>query len=294
MHTSVLLQESIDGLNLSPGKIALDGTLGGGGHSLLIANKISPNGFLIALDRDPVALKRGGERLKDSNCKFEILNENFRNLDRALLKTGIRKADAILLDIGVSSFQFDDEGRGFSFRKDEPLSMAMEGESAELTAYDVVNEWSEESLADIIYGYGEEKFARRIAKAVLDKRERSSIKTTGELAEIIKSAYPAKLRNGKIHPATKTFQAIRIAVNDELGSLSEALPKAVEALSVGGRLAVISFHSLEDRIVKNFFKEAEKESKVRIITKKPIVPCEEEEKSNPRARSAKLRIAEKI
>ncbi len=292
-HISVLLNESIEGLDIGPKDIVLDGTVGAGGHTFEILSRFKNSNIrLIALDRDVQALEIAKSRCREfTNVSFH--KENFRNLDKVLATLDIDKVDAVLLDLGVSSMQLDTPGRGFSFMRDEPLSMTMASDQSDtgVTAYDVVNTWAEESLADIIYGYGEERYSRRIARAIVESRSIEPIKSTAELAELIKSAVPFSYRNGRIHPGTKTFQAIRIAVNDELGSIREGLDKAWSHLSKDGRLVVISFHSLEDRIVKNFIKEHKDEGL--IITKKPKTASDEEIRLNPRSRSAKLRIFQK-
>ena len=276
-HRPVLLNETIEGLGLSEDSVVLDCTFGGGGHSKEILRRY-PGTKIIAIDEDEEVTAEKG---------ISLHHENFRNLDKVL---GDRKVDAILFDLGFSSDQLESSGRGFSFLKDEPLLMTM-NEKADLTAEVIVNNWSEESLADIIYGYGEERYARRIARAITEQRAKQPIKTTGELVEVIQDAVP---RKGKIHPATRTFQALRIAVNDELGALKEGLQKGFEALKPEGRMAVISFHSLEDRIVKNFNKEKAKKGRATLINKKPITASDEEIKNNIRSRSAKLRMIEKI
>ena len=285
VHKTVLLQETIEGLNLQPKSLVLDCTFGGGGHSLEIL-KIFPETKIVALDQD-------ANTRKNSSSKIIFHNENFRNLDKVL---GQEKADGIIFDLGLSSDQLENSGRGFTFMRDEPLLMTMKANPLpeDVTAYDVVNSWGEENLADIIYGYGEERYSRRIAKAIVDARKQKEIKTTFELVKIIEGAVPAAYRRGRLHFATRTFQALRIAVNDELGALQEGLAKGFKVLKIGGRMAVISFHSLEDRAVKKFFRELGAEGKAKLINKKPIVSGSEELKSNPRARSAKLRILEKI
>lgn len=291
-HVSVLLQEAIDGLVLREGDIVFEGTVGLGGHSEEILKRIGASGVYIGTDEDAQALAHAEKRLAPYPAKKEFFQENFRNLDRVLDEAGFPQVDKILLDIGLSNLQLEGSGRGFSFRYDEPLLMTFRTEPKEgdLTAREIVNEWAEESLADIIYGYGEDRFARRIAQAIVEARNTKTIETTGELAEIVKNAVPAFARFGKIHPATKTFQAIRIAVNDELGALREGLAKGFARLRPHGRMAVISFHSLEDRIVKAFLKARAAEGLGTVITKKPIAPGEEELERNPKSRSAKLRI----
>jgi len=297
----------------------LDGTLGGAGHAKAIADAIRKQGMelagIVGLDRDLQALERAKETLKGKADKLILECENFRNLDKVLEKNAIVKVDLILLDLGISSDELDNSLRGFTFKKDEPLLMTMGDPTKYLfTAKDIVNKWDEEVIANIIFGYAEERFARRIARAIVVYRQKKAIETSGELAEIVKSGVPAFYRRGKIHPATKTFQALRIAVNDELGSLKEGLKKGYDSLASGGRMAVISFHSLEDRIVKDFYKEKADMRKERaslgmgmggetdlkavdegaiIITKKPIVASLQEIAENPRSRSAKMRVIEK-
>jgi 16S rRNA (cytosine1402-N4)-methyltransferase len=288
IHKTVLLQESIEGLNLHDGSIVVDATFGGGGHSLEICKKYK-GVKIYALDQDRGAWDRAKSKFADLDCDVNFINTNFRNLDTDLV------VDGVLFDLGLSSDQLDNSLRGFSFMRDEPLLMTMKEnpKREDLTAMDVVNTWGEDTLANIIYGYGEERFSRKIAKAIVDARQKQEIKTTFHLVEIIRNAIPAKYRNGKIHFATKTFQALRIAVNDELGALSEGLDKGFKILKKGGRMAVISFHSLEDRVVKKFYKEKEKAGEVKLINKKVILPSDEEIKNNKRSRSAKLRILEK-
>lgn len=291
VHKSVLLKETIEGLSLGKGGTVLDGTLGGGGHSLGICERY-PEVKIIALDKDEEALSRAKDKFAETKCKISFTQENFRNLDKVL---NGEKVGGIVLDLGLSSDQFENSGRGFSFMRDEPLLMTMKANpsSEDITAHEVVNFWEEGNLADIIYGYGEEQFAKRIAKGIVEARKYGEIKTTFDLVKLIESSVPNFYKKGKIHPATKTFQAIRIAVNDELGALSEGLRKGFDALSPGGRFAVISFHSLEDRMVKNFFKMKAKDGEGILHTKKPITPILLEKKENPRSRSAKLRILEK-
>lgn len=290
-HVSVLLKETIDGLAIKPGDVIFDGTLGSGGHTAEICACYGKDIQVFVTDKDADAIERSKKRL--AGCNVTFVEDSFRNVDKAVGTGGI---DKMLLDLGLSSNQFDESGRGFTFRKDEPLLMTMKKnpDESDITAREIVNEWAESSIADIIYGYGEETYARRIAKAIVEARKENPIETTRELTAIIEAAVPASYRRGRIHPATKTFQAIRIAVNDELGSLTEALTKGFALLHPKGRIAIISFHSLEDRIVKRFFKEKEKEGLAKVITKRPIVPTDEEIQANPRSRSAKLRIIEKF
>ena len=265
--------------------MVIDGTFGGGGHSLEICKKF-PKVKIIAFDQDKGVFEKAEEKFK--GCDITFVNGNFRNIYQ-------ENVDGVILDLGLSSDQLENSGRGFSFMKDEPLIMTMKANPSreDVTAKDVVNNWEEESLADIIYGYGEEKQARRIAKEIVDFRRQQEIKTTFDLVKIIEQAIPAKFRKGRIHYATKTFQAIRIAVNDELGALAEGLDKGFKALKSGGRMSVISFHSLEDRVVKRFFKTKVDEGLANVINKKVILASSEEIKKNPRSRSAKLRILEK-
>jgi len=294
-HKTVLLQESVDGLAIQKGDVVVDGTLGGGGHSEEIARRLGADITLVGIDMDEKAIKRASERISKITPHAHFVRDNFRNIKKVLKLAHINKVDRILLDIGLSSDQFEVSGRGFSFKKDEPLLMTFSDDpkSHTFTAWTIVNEWAEESIADVIYGYGEEQFSRRIAKMIVEERENRSIDTTFELVHIIESAVPFFYRKGKLHPATKTFQALRIAVNDELGALKEGIADGFDVLSTGGRLAVISFHSLEDRIVKQYFKKLKDEEKGTLVTKKAIIPTKEETKENPRARSAKLRIIQK-
>ena len=306
-HVSVLLEECIQGLAIKPDGIYVDGTLGGAGHSSRIAAKLT-TGRLIGIDRDNVALEAAAERLRPFEDRVTLVHANFCDMDQALQGLGIDKVDGILLDLGVSSPQLDDGQRGFSYMTDAPLDMRMNGEDTR-DARQIVNTWSYEELKRILYDYGEERFAPRIAAAICRRREQAPIETTLELVDVIKSAMPASALREKQHPAKRSFQAIRIAVNDELGAVETVMKKAVPLLNPGGRLAVITFHSLEDRIVKNAMAEAAKgctcppsfpvcvcgkRPQVRIVTRKPIVSGEEELERNPRARSAKLRICEKL
>jgi 16S rRNA (cytosine1402-N4)-methyltransferase len=296
-HVPVLLSEVIAGLAPRPGGRYLDGTVGGGGHAAAILAASIPDGLLVGLDADPAALAAAGERLAAFGERARLMHGNFRDMAQLANAAGVERLDGILLDLGVSSHQLDAPERGFSFLADAPLDMRMDP-TAEDTAADLVDQLPESELADMIYRYGEERGSRRIARAIVEARRKQKIATTNALAAIVERAMGG--RRGKIHPATRTFQALRIAVNRELESLDEALPQAVELLVPGGRLAVIAFHSLEDRIVKQFFRAesgyggADTTARLRIITKKPIEAREEETRSNPRARSAKLRIAERI
>ncbi len=273
----------------------LDGTLGGAGHAQVIAKKFG-NINVIGLDQDPNAIARATKSLpKFTSGKVILENENFRNLDKALDKNGIDKVDMILLDLGISSDELDNSGRGFTFKKDEPLLMTL-GDPTKypFTAKDIVNNWKEEDIANVIFAYGEERYSRRIAAAIIRYREKKSIETSLELAEIVSESVPKGFGGKrKINPATKTFQALRIAVNDELGALREGLVKGFARLAPGGVMAVISFHSLEDRIVKNFNKDRSDKDGAKILTKKPIVPIDQEIAENPRSRSAKLRVIQK-
>lgn len=294
-HVSVLLQETIEGLSLKEGDRVFEGTVGLGGHSKEILKRIGVTGVYIGTDMDTQALAVAEERLAVYPSTKIFREGNFRNLDRVLDEAGYSSIDKVLLDIGLSNLQLEGSGRGFSFKRDEPLLMTFRAEPKEgdLTAREIVNEWGSDSLTDIISGYGEEKFAWRIAQAIVAAREKKPIETTAELTEIVRMALPAFARHAKLHPEAKTYQALRIAVNDELGALREALTKGFERLAPGGRMAVISFHSLEDRIVKEFFKKWADEERGTILTKKPIAPGEEELAVNPKARSSKLRIIEK-
>ena len=306
-HVSVLLEECIEGLDIKPDGIYVDGTLGGAGHSSQIAKRLT-TGRLIGIDRDPVALKAAGERLAPFGDRVTLVHSNFCEIAQVLKDLQIEGVDGILLDLGVSSPQLDDAQRGFSYMNDAPLDMRMNGGDA-LSAYEVVNQWSYEELRRILYDYGEERYAPRIADAICRRREEKPIRTTLELVDIIRSAMPAAALREKQHPAKRSFQAIRIAVNDELGSVEKVMRDAIPCLNPGGRLAIITFHSLEDRIVKNGMAEAAKgctcppsfpvcvcgkKPKVKLISRKPIVSGDEELERNPRARSAKLRICEKL
>ncbi|MBQ3529459.1 MAG: 16S rRNA (cytosine(1402)-N(4))-methyltransferase RsmH [Oscillospiraceae bacterium] len=306
-HISVLLQECLDGLAIRPDGIYIDGTLGGAGHSSQIAKRLT-TGRLIGIDRDPIALKAAGERLEAYKDNVILVHSNFCEMAQVVKDLGLSGVDGILLDLGVSSPQLDEVTRGFSYMADAPLDMRMNNEDA-LTAHTVVNTWSQEELKRILYDYGEERYAPRIAAAICRRREEKPIETTLELVDVIRSAMPAQALREKQHPAKRSFQAIRIAVNDELGSVEKAMQDAIPLLNPGGRLAVITFHSLEDRIVKNAMAEAAngctcppsfpvcvcgKKPQVKLISRKPIVAGDEELEVNPRSRSAKLRVCEKL
>ena len=306
-HVSVLLEECIDGLNIKPEGTYVDGTLGGAGHSSRIAAELT-TGRHIGIDRDPIALKAAAERLAPYGDRVTLVHSNFCEIKQVLADLEIEGVDGILLDLGVSSPQLDDGERGFSYMVDAPLDMRMNNEDA-LTADTVVNTWSYDELKRILYDYGEERYAPKIAAAICSRREQKPIQTTLELVDIIRGAMPPAALREKQHPAKRSFQAIRIAVNDELNSVSKVMEDAIPALNKGGRLAVITFHSLEDRIVKNAMANAAKgctcppnfpvcvcgkKPLVKIITRKPIVSGDEELERNPRARSAKLRICEKL
>ena len=305
-HVSVLLNECIEGLKIKPSGIYVDGTLGGGGHSFKILQHLT-TGKLIGIDQDQDALKAATERLKIFEDRFIPYHSNFSGLTKVLTDLEIQKFDGLLLDLGVSSYQLDEAERGFSYMNDGKLDMRM-NQSDSFTAYDVVNGYSEAKLTEIITDYGEENWANRIAKFIVQERAEKPIETTFELVDVIKKAIPAAARKDGPHPAKRTFQAIRIEVNNELRIIEQTIEAAVSRLNKGGRIAIITFHSLEDRIVKNAYKKLAHgctcppefpvcicggKAKIKIITKKPILPSDDEVENNPRARSAKLRIAEK-
>lgn len=296
MHTTVLLKETIDALALEPGETVVDCTLGAGGHTEEVCRRFGDEVKIIGLDLDEDAISRSEKRLTDMDCDTSFHLSNFRDFEKVLGDLNISEVDGFLLDLGFSSYQIDDSGRGFTFKKDEPLTMTLKKDITEsdVTAEMIVNHWSEESIANILYGYGNERFSRRIAKEIVSQREKMPIKTTTDLVNIIEKAVPFFYKKGRIHPATKTFQALRIAVNDELGALEEFLEKGFQHLRSEGRMAIISFHSGEDRIVKNFFKKKKEEKEALVLTKKPMVPSDEELKDNPRSRSAKLRVLQKV
>ena len=306
-HVSVLLQECIENLNIRPDGIYLDGTLGLGGHSYEIASRLT-TGRLIGIDRDPSAIERAGARLSPFADRVTLVHGNFSDAAAILDELGIPGADGMLFDLGVSSPQLDEAQRGFSYMQDAPLDMRMDS-SAALTAYEVVNSWSEERLNRILWDYGEERYARRITAAILAARAKKPIESTLELVELIRGAMPAAALREKQHPAKRSFQAIRIAVNDELGEVERMMDTAPDKLNPGGRLCVISFHSLEDRIVKSGIARREngctcpREAPIctcgfvqtlRSVSRKPILPSAEEIETNPRSRSAKLRVAERV
>lgn len=307
-HTTVLLKETVDGLNIKPNGLYVDCTLGGAGHSEYLVQQLSTEGRLICFDQDMTAIENAKVRLKDYLDRVTFVHSNFRFLKEELNNLNIQKIDGVLYDLGVSSPQLDTPERGFSYHHDAPLDMRMD-QTAELTAFHVVNEWSYEDLVRIFFRYGEEKFSKQIARKIEEARKDKPIETTGELVELIKEGIPAPARRKGGHPAKRVFQAIRIAVNDELGAAEESLIDAIELLNIGGRISVITFHSLEDRLTKTIFKESSSlpdlppglpvipedvKPVLKLVTRKPIVPTEEEVQANNRARSAKLRIAEKI
>jgi len=305
-HISVLLNETISSLNLNENSVIVDATLGYGGHSSYILERID-KGYLFAFDQDSEAIRHSADRLSKIGTNFTIIKSNFINIEEELEKRGVTKVDGVLFDLGVSSPQLDDRERGFSYHEDARLDMRMDRDN-KLSAYEVVNNYSKEDLAKIFYKYGEDKFSNNIAKKIVEYRQNKNIETTLELVDIIKSAVPMKFRKDK-HPARQIFQAIRIEVNKELDVIEPALEQALEMLNVGGRVAVITFHSLEDRLVKNYFKEKTKVNELvkglpvipdeylpdyKLVVNKAIEPTKEELENNPRARSAKLRVIERI
>lgn len=307
-HKPVLFEECMEGLAIRPDGIYVDGTAGGGNHSFGIASRLGEGGRLIAIDQDADAIRAAGEKLKPFSDRVTVVRSNFRQIADVCRMLGIEKIDGLLLDLGVSSYQLDTAERGFSYQADAPLDMRMDSRNP-LTAYDVVNGYTEQQLRRIFFDYGEERFSARIASAILRHREQAPIRTTGELVRIIKEAIPAGARDGGHHPAKRTFQAIRIEVNAELDVIEPALRSAVAMLNPGGRAAVITFHSLEDRIVKQTFADLAtgctcpkslpvcvcgRRPVVRLVNRKPILPGDAELAENPRSRSAKLRIAEKL
>ena len=306
-HVSVLLEETIEQLHIKPDGIYVDGTLGGAGHGFAVCSRLSPKGRFIGFDQDAAAIAAAGERLKPFGDKVTILRSNYCHMKEELAKLGVERVDGILLDLGVSSYQLDTPERGFTYREDVPLDMRMDQRETR-TAQDLVNDCTEQELFHIIRDYGEDKFAKNIARHIVSAREKKPIETTGELAELIKNAIPVRVRMTGGHPAKRTFQAIRIELNRELEVLRESLDTMIDMLNPGGRLCIITFHSLEDRIVKTNFKTNEnpctcpstfpvcvcgKKPKGRVATKKPIVPGEKEMTENPRSKSAKLRVFER-
>ena len=307
-HTSVLLYETVDSLNIRPDGIYVDGTLGGGGHASLVLNRLGEQGRLIGLDQDADAIAAAGERLKEYGDRVTVIRTNYENIKDALASQGISGADGIYLDLGVSSYQLDTADRGFTYREDDaPLDMRMDQRNTQ-TAKDIVNGYSEMELYRTIGDYGEDRFAKNIAKHIVKARQEKEIETAGELTEIIKAAIPAKVRATGGHPSKRTFQAIRIELNRELQVLEQSIDTMIDLLNPGGRLSIITFHSLEDRIVKNKFRENEnpcicppefpvcmcgRKSKGRVVTRKPVLPSEEELAANKRSKSAKLRVFEK-
>lgn len=303
-HKSVLLEETVSSLNIKPDGIYVDGTLGGGGHSLEICKQLSEQGRLIGIDQDDAAIAAATERLKEHKNKVTIIRSNYCNMRQCLKDIGIEKVDGIILDLGVSSYQLDTVERGFTYREDAPLDMRMDRRQT-FTAKDIVNEYSEMELYRIIRDYGEDRFAKNIAKHIVKARTEKPIETTNELTEIIKNAIPAKVRKTGGHPAKRTFQAIRIELNKELEVLENTLDEIIDLLNEGGHLSIITFHSLEDRIVKSNFRKNEnpcicppefpvcvcgKKSKGKVVTRKPILPSEKELEENSRSKSAKLRV----
>jgi len=292
-HTTVLLEESIKYLNCRPGKIYVDCTLGGGGHSQRILEELGTTGKLIAIDQDQEAIIAAKERLKKHKEQIIFVESNFVHLPNILAELDIPSVDGIMFDLGVSSYQLDNAERGFSYQHDAPLDMRMDRKS-DYTAADLVNEMTQDELSKIIWQYGEERWSKRIAQFIVEARNRQEIQRTGELVEIIKAAIPAGARRKGPHPAKRTFQALRIAVNEELKVLEKVLETGINCLAPEGRMCVISFHSLEDRIVKHTFRTLKQEKQVKVLTNKPLLPLEEEIENNPRARSAKLRAVEKL
>jgi len=292
-HIPVMLNEVIDYLRPKPGQIFVDGTLGLGGHAKKILKLIGQDGRMIGIDRDQQALAKAQENLKNHIGQCHFVHENFCHMDKVLSSMNIDQVDGILLDLGVSSIQLDDPHRGFGYRQDGPLDMRMDQDN-QVSAFSVINAYSENEIAEILKEFGQERWHRRIARRIVYERTKGPITTTKELSNIILRAMPRYAKREKIHPATRTFQAIRIVVNRELESVEEMLKKLPELLKTGGRIGVIAFHSLEDRIVKQSFRELSRAGKIDLIVKKPIRPGEEEIEGNPRARSARLRIAERI
>ncbi len=296
VHIPVLLQEAIDSLDIKKGDVFIDGTLGGGGHSELVAKRFGDSVVMIGIDLDPEAIKRSKKKLSPYKLNIHYVEDSYRNIRSICSKLKIKRVDKILLDLGLSSDQFENSGRGFSFQKNEPLDMSFIGkkDKSGLSARSIVNSWDEKNIATILKNYGEEQFSWKIAKAIVARREVKPIDTTFDLVDIIKIATPKWYQSKKIHPATRTFQALRITVNDEIGNLKVGLRDGFSVLNNNGRLAVISFHSLEDREVKRFFRGLSDENRGKNIYKKPITPGGKEIEDNSRSRSAKMRVIEKI
>jgi len=292
-HNPVLAKEAVNFLNPAPGQIIVDATIGGAGHSEQILRRITPGGMLVGIDRDEETLRLASERLRPFEGSFKLINKDFKHLIEILKDIGVNKANGIIFDLGISSIQMEAWQRGFSIKNDGPLDMRMD-RSQRITAKELVNGLSEAELSDIIKNLGEERFCKRIARRIAEERKKKEISTTFELRDIVLRSIPYSHSKYKIHPATRTFQALRIKVNDELGSIREALSGLPEALERGARACVISFHSLEDRIAKNTFREFKAEGLFNILTKKPVVADENEVSANPRSRSAKLRAAERL
>ncbi|GIX49475.1 MAG: ribosomal RNA small subunit methyltransferase H [Candidatus Tectimicrobiota bacterium] len=292
LHLPVLVEEVVAGLAVEADDRILDCTVGSGGHSLALCQRLGPQGRLVGLDKDAAALRRAEARLRGGGCAYTLVQADFRHLDRVLDALGLATVSKILFDLGLSTEQLACSGRGFSFQRSEPLLMTFQeaGGEADLTAEKIVNTWSEQALAELLRTYGEERWARRIARAIVRARQRQPLRTSRELAELVARAVPPAARHRRLHPATRTFQALRIAVNDELGALREGLAKAFARLAPGGRLAVIAFHSLEDRLVKQAFRQWQAQGEATVLTPKPITPSAQERQRNPRARSAKLRL----
>lgn len=292
-HTPVMLKEVLDFLDLKPGKVIVDATTGTGGHSLEIAARIMPAGKLVCIDRDQKSLSVAAERLKDFRETSHFAHGNFIDIPEILKSIGIKKVDGVLFDLGISSFQLEDPERGFSFQYEGPLDMRLDRDSY-ISAYDLVNNLNEEEISAMLWNFGQERWHNRIAHLLIQERQKSPIATTRQLSNIVIKAIPYKYRHYRIHPATRTFQAVRIAVNRELETLDTAITRALDVLNDKGRICVISFHSLEDRIVKLNFRKLASEEKVGVITPKPLTPTLSEAQGNPSSRSAKLRVAEKL
>jgi len=295
LHTPVMLKEALDYLSLGPGKVIVDATVGTGGHSRAILERITPGGRLIGIDRDQESLGVAKARLQEYDGSFEFVHSNFTDIDKVLESLKIKKIDGILFDLGISSFQLEDPHRGFSFQNEGPLDMRLDRDSY-ISAYDLVNNLNEDEISDLLWTFGQERWHNRIAHLVVEEREKHPIATTRELATIVEKAIPYRYRNRhyRIHPATRTFQAVRIAVNRELETLESAINKAIAVMGKNARICVISFHSLEDRVVKHAFRNAAANGLLQLITPKPLTPMQSEVVENPSSRSSKLRVAEKL